>query len=812
MPPVDVSQPSPDARFQQPIDPDPLTLVYPPAIPIPGTTPESLQAAAADIGAAASEISQGANDIRSTWQGLQPHYSAPEAEDLFAVMDPVAAKGDTIQDDLADAVSALEEFAEAAETAKSQLRELRDSAWGFYEENKDDEFWHLNPWKLGENRALKLAVNRVWARFQEAERDCANRIVAVYGGDTTYTAASAGEPGANEIVHGIDPDDIPDTDYDLTSFEDWQRVWEDANHIARDSAKPWPLDWAADAYYANWDNFGGGMVWDTAVGAVAATGLWRAGSGWAETPGEALDNAVQHQEERLQGLGALAGVYGEDGWMNPFSGPDAGTWDGDMWRENAGAAWTEVAHEFLPWREWDDRPAYTVYTGAGNLALTVVAFPVRGGTILARLGSGDFLDGGRVPDDLSPGDMPTHWENGAAGRVDFDLSEHLAPDGGGHAGATSIDELLRGLSTDFEARFGGPGGGAPHGDRHHDGAASESPSPEIRSPATTGDRTDTADPSSERVEDDERIERQAGELVTEVDARYRDELNGSQGESNARTPDHASSKPDTTHEIDRIGAKTPTSHTDNYGHRTDPSQSPQSQGDVHQDEPDTGDLETAREDTPESLDPSHDGPWEESLDNRQDFPYSIPEDMPADLASEVSDTVSLLESVHRFPENMRTVRFETGPLPPGVLGRYEMRTRTITFDPAAPRLRENLIHEIGHALDHLASPNPGVASAVPKTTQMRDWRRAVVESWSYHRLDAEPSTRYQSYLLRNTEMWARSYTQWVAERSGDARLRDELRQHLSGPAPSRYRQWEDEEFQPIAEAIDKVIEEDWGLQ
>ncbi|WP_017600430.1 hypothetical protein [Nocardiopsis lucentensis] len=525
MPPVDVSRPAPDTRFQQPVDPDPLTLLYPPAIPVPGTAPDSLQAAAGAIGTAASEVSRGANDVKTSWEGLQPHYSAPEAEDLFSVMNLVAQKGDTIQDDLADAVGALEDFAEAAAEAKRTLRSLKDQAWDFYEENKDEEHWSANPWKVGQNRALKLDVNRAWATFQEAERECANRLVAVHGGDTTYTAASAGEPGANEIVHGIDPDDVPETAYDLTSFDDWQRLWEDADYIARNSAKPWPLDWTVDAYYANWDNFGGGMVWDTAVSAVASTGMWREGRGWADTPGEVWDNALQHQEEKVEGLAALAGFYGEDEWMNPFSGPDAWNWEGDTWWDNVSSSWTEVGHDFVPWREWDDRPAYVVYTGAGNVALTAVAFPVRGGTILARLSNGDLLDGagGRLPDDVSPGDMPTHWENGSASLADFDLPEHLSRGGEGYSGATSsIDRLLRRLSADFEARLGdltGTGGGrsgdAPAGAPDRDAS---SPAPVTAAP----DRGDSADSSSGRGEDDEVVDRQAQELVTELEEYLRE--------------------------------------------------------------------------------------------------------------------------------------------------------------------------------------------------------------------------------------------------------------------------------------------------
>ncbi|MBB6120269.1 hypothetical protein [Nocardiopsis algeriensis] len=421
-----------------------MVLIVPDCIPIPGTSVEILQGAAADMRTAGEEICEGGEGIEATWQGLQPHYTAPESEDLFAAMGPVATKGGTIQDDFTAVADALDTFADEADTAKTKLRSLKEDARAFVEEVGDDEKWNADLENFHRNRQLILEVNRVWGAFQEAERACANAIAAVTGSGNTYVAAGEEPPDTGEIAYGIDPADIPDSVYDLTTFEGWKQglgdSWEHLTH----ADFPWPVDWARDAYMVQWDYFGPGMLWDTGVGAVAGIGLWREGSGWASSVGEAADNFVAHKTETLQGYGALAGFYGEEGWMNPFDA-DERSWD--TWKANAGPVWTEVAHDLVPWREWDERPAYTVTAAAGNVALTVVGLPVRGGMLAAKIGnlaSGGIDTGGADLGALEMrgldggGQRPvTFWGNGTAADPGFDLSGYISRAQSGFGGTMS---------------------------------------------------------------------------------------------------------------------------------------------------------------------------------------------------------------------------------------------------------------------------------------------------------------------------------------------------------------------------------------
>ncbi|WP_436891161.1 WXG100 family type VII secretion target [Nocardiopsis dassonvillei] len=428
---------------------DDTVLIVPDAIPYPGTSVEILEGAAADMRKAAGEISEGGSGIEASWQGLQAHYTAPESQDLFSAMEPVRTKGETIHDDLTAVAGALETFAEAAASAKERLWRLREDARAFVDRVGDDPEWSGDVELVTENRALIYAVNRAWGDFQEAERDCANSLENVTGSGNNYIAGSMAEPvepKPGDIVYGIDPADIPEIAYDLTEWEDWKRLNADTWHFLETGNHGWPMDWAVDASMAQWDHFGPGMLWDVGVGAVAATGLWREGRGWATSVDEVVTNFVDHKTETFQGYGAMAGLYGEDGWMNPFDA-DERSWE--TMKANAGPVWEEVAHDIVPWREWDDRPAYTVYTGAGNVALTIVALPVRGGMLAARASQIASGAGRLLPD----------WDMSLASLPDFDLGRRLGDLRTGTATTlANLNGRLQELTSDLALRIDSWGG------------------------------------------------------------------------------------------------------------------------------------------------------------------------------------------------------------------------------------------------------------------------------------------------------------------------------------------------------------------
>ena len=135
-----------------------------------------------------------------------------------------------------------------------------------------------------------------------------------------------------------------------------------------------------------------------------------------------------------------------------------------------------------------------------------------------------------------------------------------------------------------------------------------------------------------------------------------------------------------------------------------------------------------------------------------------------------------------------------------------------------------LAHEIGHFLDHQgAAPGGGYASL--RNPLFDEFRQAAKNSQAIKDIEAYLTTgkapavrsdpalpdqsvdqRYARYLLTTEEIWARAYAQWIATRSGDVKLMDQLNK-LRGNKMQKYypSQWEDADFQNIAEAIDRLM-------
>ncbi|MFW6639150.1 hypothetical protein ACOALZ_03815 [Nocardiopsis algeriensis] len=550
MPPIEDRRPEADLRSQQPLDLDYTTLIFPPAIPRPPASAESLEESASAMRKAASEISEDGASIESTWQGLQPHYTAPESEQLFSVMGIVASKGTTIQEDVSAVADALETFAGEARSAKERMDTLRDDAWDFYNEHKDDELWKLNPVNLAVNASLKLSANRIWGDYQEAERTCANTIAAISGTRHNYVAAGDDASGNLTFTYGIDPDDVPQLPTDLSeiSLDDLKLINEITWSNIAYGDLPGNWEHPRDAGMSIWDNFGPGNLWDVGVGVVVSTGLWTDRSGWANSPREALVNFGDHKVQLGLSVAALAGLYGEQGLMNPF---DEDSRDGEVWQENMLASWGEVAHEFFPWTELEDRPAYAYTSGGTNLAMTFLAPPVKGIKLAVLFSRGDLLSG--VPDNagLRPdgqGGLTIHWDNGVASRNEFKLPDWLDQNKGDYADHNSrLNDLLarlRGVDTDFGNREnqntnGTPGSGTGVHEEH---------TPRPQPPSPRGEQ-DSHTPGTPRSDDENTGQTSrpptstAEEAVDAADQRLNGRSNGTDG-PDRETPEQRDGKDD----------------------------------------------------------------------------------------------------------------------------------------------------------------------------------------------------------------------------------------------------------------------------
>ncbi|NUN68843.1 MAG: hypothetical protein HUU02_03935 [Bacteroidetes bacterium] len=133
------------------------------------------------------------------------------------------------------------------------------------------------------------------------------------------------------------------------------------------------------------------------------------------------------------------------------------------------------------------------------------------------------------------------------------------------------------------------------------------------------------------------------------------------------------------------------------------------------------------------------------------------------------------------------------------------------------------IHEVGHYLDHSGI---GIRKAMSSMSDpmMDEWRNVVKGSKAYQKLKSvydrgyieverlgikekiySPEVRsHFSYLLSEEELWARSYAQYIAVKTKDPTLRNQLEQMRSDPIEGD-SQWSDEEFAVIETEIDKLF-------
>ena len=141
-----------------------------------------------------------------------------------------------------------------------------------------------------------------------------------------------------------------------------------------------------------------------------------------------------------------------------------------------------------------------------------------------------------------------------------------------------------------------------------------------------------------------------------------------------------------------------------------------------------------------------------------------------------------------------------------------------------------MVHETGHFLDYAGIPMPhkiGDVRDFALDPRFKDWVKAIEESAAFKALKAVSQktqvtvpTRagatmtvnvdrtHTAYLLRWREIWARSYAQYVAHRSGDAEMMAQLdrrRDPASWYEQTYNSQWTNADFEPVAKAIDGIF-------
>ncbi len=133
-------------------------------------------------------------------------------------------------------------------------------------------------------------------------------------------------------------------------------------------------------------------------------------------------------------------------------------------------------------------------------------------------------------------------------------------------------------------------------------------------------------------------------------------------------------------------------------------------------------------------------------------------------------------------------------------------------------------HEIGHFLENSGIPKLQGGSRIFELGVMKPWLDAVKASNTVANLKALATSKtmkvtgpdavertypvdrkFVRYLLQHDELWARSYAQYIATKSGHKPMIDELNKLRKPDAGYHDTQWSDDDFKPIMKAIDTLF-------
>ncbi|WP_017616241.1 hypothetical protein [Nocardiopsis salina] len=387
---------------------NPLTLIDPDAIPYPETDTWSLNYAAETIRSGGQDMASTTEDMETTWQGLQEHYTAPESETLFAAVEPVVSAGEDLQSDLATVATALEDFAEAAADARRKLNNLRIEAQSFARDLEDRKFWWLDrneeedEWAVQTNFSLKSQVNRAWNDFTSAEIDCANAISGIHS-NLVFTNPNDATGADNELVYGepaplagLDPDNIIGTLPEaanglvvrqLNTLTEW----------AAEEIHPADVEFEHSRNQAVWDTLVVGFGFGIAQGMVTKSGLWRPETGWAADEDQMRHNLETTWKETGMEAASLVGIHNEDGWLyQPSTDDPHANLSWEWWWGNIEESGRDIREGFTAWSQRESDPEYhETYTDI-NTTLLLLGGIKLGGDIISFGGPGGGSSSGSV--------------------------------------------------------------------------------------------------------------------------------------------------------------------------------------------------------------------------------------------------------------------------------------------------------------------------------------------------------------------------------------------------------------------------------
>ncbi|PVC96584.1 hypothetical protein DBP19_09790 [Streptomyces sp. CS090A] len=339
------------------------------------------------------KIATAAGDVHSSFGGLRAFYQAPEADQLFATMQPVTTTAQSLKSDVAVITGALATYADDAQPLVAKLKRLREEASTFLDKANADDKWREDGDLVEENNRRHGEIAEAWAAFQAVERNCYNKIISLVPGGTQL---KVDDGSGGKGMYGYD-----------------------AEALKHAKGLPWgdPVKESTPWYHIHehlWD-FGKGVVVDGVWGTIKGLGTLVGTDGW-ESMKQAWTGLAKLTTGIIISTTPLAAAF----WLTPEDKLPS-------WLRDSRTAMKETGKALLAWDQWSENPS----RAAGAVTFNVVTTVFTGGTGGAVAGGGKAALAAKA---LSFA--------GKAGRV-IDPMTYLFKGAG--AGLTKISDVMAGL-------------------------------------------------------------------------------------------------------------------------------------------------------------------------------------------------------------------------------------------------------------------------------------------------------------------------------------------------------------------------------
>lgn len=323
--------------------------VTPSGIPVFTGNLAALDASVTTLTKSAEAISTAAGDVHSSFGGLQAFYKAPEADQLFATTKPVADRGTSLKSDLTTITGALSTYSGDAYPLVEKLKQLKRDAEAFVVQIKDDDKWREDGDLVDENNHRHDEIAETWAAFQDVERACYDKIVALVDGPPLKVDDGSGKKG----TYG----------YDAEALKQAKGLpWGDPV----EESKPW---WHLHEHA--WDFFKGFVV-DGVWGTIKGLGTLVGVDGW-----DAAKQAWTGLGQLATGLAISSMPIGVAFWATPEDQLPS-------WLRDSRRAVKETGKALVAWDQWGENPS----RAAGAVTFNVVTTVFTGGAGTAASGTG----------------------------------------------------------------------------------------------------------------------------------------------------------------------------------------------------------------------------------------------------------------------------------------------------------------------------------------------------------------------------------------------------------------------------------------